>query len=78
MVSFFAFDYDNFNRAWSGGDGIRFTFDRVILQGRQRISGGKSYVDSLFGFSHRLGDSYSGSWTDDSIFVVTALDTQIA
>ena len=60
----FVSDYDNFNTAWSGGDQIRLSFDRAVDHGRKLKSGGKKYVDSLFGFTHRLGDSYSGEWTN--------------
>ena len=74
----FAYDYDNFNRAWSGGDEIKLSFDRTVDQGRRLKSGGKNYVDSLFGFTHKLGDSYSGAWSDDSTFIVTALTTEIS
>ena len=74
----FVDDYDNFNRAWSGGDVIKLSFDRTVDHGRKLRSGGKKYVDSLFGFTHRLGDSYSGAWSDDSTFIVTAITTEIS
>ena len=59
-------DYDNFNEAWSGGDEIVLTFDRATDQGRLRANGDRAYVDSLLGFSHRLGEGYSGAWGSSS------------
>ena len=70
-------DYDNFNTDWSGQDIIKLNFDRATDQGNLRASGGRQYVDRLFGFDHWLGDDYSGAWTDASTFAITALTTTI-
>ena len=37
------------------------------------VSGPRLFVNGLFDFSGKLGDDYSGEWTDDSTFVVTLL-----
>ena len=46
-----------------GGDGVT------------GIGGPRAYVNALFKFSGKLGQDYSGAWTDTSTFVVTITDT---
>lgn len=70
-------DYDNFNVAWSGEDTVTVAFDRSTDHGRALRSGNREYVDRLFAFDHWLGNDYSGEWSDTSIFVITAVDTQL-
>ena len=45
------YDYDNFNTAWSGGDGIAIVFDRKVNDGQARRKGGlKQGANAVWGF----------------------------
>ena len=68
-------DPDNGDSVVGPGDKLRVFFDQATDRGGGETAGNREYVDGLFGFSFPLGLDYMGEWEDDSIFVVTVINT---
>ena len=52
------------------GDVFTILFDKAT--DRAGVRGGRTYVESLFSFSHDIGRDFSGAWLDSSMFTVPA------
>ena len=50
---------------YGAGDTVTLHFDRPTDRGGSGISGGRSFVDSLFSFSEELAYDYQGEWLQD-------------
>ena len=72
IETFSASTWDLQDVGWSRYDVLRVHMDLPTNRGGRE--GGKAFVDTLLSFSHALGDDYSGTWLDESVFVVTILD----
>ena len=59
---------------FSDGDQITIAFDRSSDLGA--VEATRKRVDALFSFNIPLGEDYTGEWRDDSIFVITIVNTR--
>ena len=82
IVSAIGDDPDFGDASVSHGDTLTLTFDRKVDRGGSAVGGPfavgqtvpRGSVDGMFNFSAVLGSDYVGSWSDDSVFVVTIID----
>ena len=68
---------DNGDERYGEGDELTISFDRATdeaLLVTQARSGDEAFVNSLFDFSHALGNRFSGAWADASSFVITVIN----
>ena len=76
IISFDLEDVDNADTVFGDGDTLTIVFDRRTDRGGAQAAtrGAEAFVDSLFTFSHPIGDRFSGEWRDTSIFTVTIVN----
>ena len=68
-LSVTARDPDNSALGYGPGDTLDLVFS--LPTNRDMSTSSSTYVDSLFSFDPPIGDVYSGTWKDDSTFLIT-------